>query len=93
MPGVIASQIDVLPAQRGDVRQQRLVNVALFAKRRDGSLEIHGVPVFRRVIAMQARDLPGVGATQPVIRLFMLPAVLDGLLENPVLGPASGSCI
>src|SRR5207247_1692249 len=29
-------------------------------------------------------DLPGILPTQPVVRLFLLPAVLDGLLEHPV---------
>ena len=30
------------------------------------------------------RDLPGILPTQPVVRLFMLPAVLDGLFEDAV---------
>ncbi len=32
-----------------------------------------------------ARDLPGVRAAEPVVRLFVLPAVLDGLPEHAVL--------
>ena len=31
-----------------------------------------------------ASDLPGVRPPEPVVRLFLLPAVLDGLLENAV---------
>ena len=36
---------------------------------------------------MWPRDLPGVWVTQPVVRLFLLPAVLDRLLEDAVLVP------
>ena len=34
---------------------------------------------------MRTCDFPGVRPTQPVVRLFALPAVLDGLPEDPVL--------
>src|SRR5271170_3951287 len=34
---------------------------------------------------MLASNLPRVGTAQPIVRLFMLPAVLDGLLEDAIL--------
>ena len=36
---------------------------------------------------LRAGDLPGVGLAQPVVRLFVLPAVADGLLEDAVFVP------
>ena len=33
---------------------------------------------------MRTRDFPWVGATEPVVRQFLLPAVLDGLFEDAV---------
>ena len=34
---------------------------------------------------VETRDLPGILPTQPVVRLFMLPAALDGLFEDAIL--------
>ncbi len=36
---------------------------------------------------MRAHDLPGVRAAEPVVRLFLLPAVTDGLAEHAVFVP------
>src|SRR6266550_4755521 len=36
-------------------------------------------------LVVRASDLPGVRAAEPVVRLFVLPAVLDGLAEHAVL--------
>jgi len=44
----------------------------------DGAVELD----LHRLVG--ASDLPGILPTQPVVRLFLLPAVLDGLLEHPV---------
>src|SRR5262245_19452569 len=30
-------------------------------------------------------DLPGIRATEPVVGLFLLPTILDGLFEHPIL--------
>src|SRR4029453_5335949 len=45
----------------------------------EGAVEGH-LPEF-----VGARDLPGIGTTQPVVRLLVLPAVLDRLPEHAVL--------
>lgn len=44
----------------------------------DGAVELN----LHRLVG--ASDLPGILATQPIVRLFMLPAVLDGLFEDAV---------
>ena len=38
-------------------------------------------------LVVRAGDLPRVGAAKPVVGLFVLPAVLDGLPEHSVLVP------
>jgi hypothetical protein len=44
-PNIIAGQVDVLPTERGEVRQQFIRNVhSRLAEGDDGALEISGVP-------------------------------------------------
>ena len=47
----------------------------------DGAVQLHFDLVVR------TDDLPGIGAAEPVIGLLVLPTVLDGLSEHPVLVP------
>ncbi len=49
IPGVDACQIDVLPAQRGDVLEQMIRNLAMhFAQVGDGPFDIDRVPMHDR---------------------------------------------
>jgi hypothetical protein len=53
----------------------------------------HSLPNLDRAVqpdldlVVRASDLPGVGATKPVVGLLVLPTVLDGLPEHSVLVP------
>src|SRR5262249_13111081 len=38
-------------------------------------------------LLVRARNLPGIRTTEPVVRLFLLPAIPDGLLEDAVFIP------
>src|SRR4029077_20006209 len=52
-------------------------------------------PHFERAVELyvhrivRAGNLPRVGAPEPIVRQFVLPAILDGLLEDTVLIPQS----